>query len=147
VIVPCYAALCDGDDGVNFTEACGNSVSISCSQSDGSGGVDGCALRIFYNGALISSCIWETGAQNSWQYKKISSGGKEKITKIIHVTQDTDCDESCSGKSCALVTVYDCVTGSKNIYWRRVDGSGGDPASYIYDETDGEECPGHPDKI
>jgi hypothetical protein len=143
--IPCYGLLpCDGADGPGKTDDCGNNIRVMCAQADGTGGPLGCAYRFFYNGVLISSCdVWVTDAENTWCYKETNSG---LITKIMHITQDSDCDEGCPGKSCARVAIYNCITGVKTVYWRRVDCPGGEPTQWILDVNGPgiEECPvGH----
>ena len=138
----CDPDACDGPDEVQKDD-CNNKLEVSCAQKDGTGGFGGCAYRYFYNDELISSCIWSTEAENLWQYTyKTSGDGEEVYSKLRHVTQDLDCDEGCVGYSCAKVEIYDCFTCEKAVYWRRTDCSS-PPPGWIFDETSGEECPGH----
>jgi len=131
----CSPTWCDGEDSVIFDD-CGNELEVSCAQSDGTGGLSGCAYRYFYNDDLISSCIWENGT-NKWWYKEADiQGTNEKVfTKARHTTVDPDKfdDEGCSGYYCSLVTIYNCTTGTSTEYWRR------SASSMPWTETDGEE--------
>jgi hypothetical protein len=140
---------CSGTGGVQWEDSCGNHVEIKCCGSGGGGGgLLGCAYRVIINGNIITKCIWETEGGNCWKYRTIKTAcGLYALSEIRHVNQDLDCDEGCSGKSCAIITIYDHITHGKTQWWRRVDCNGGTPWRCILDETDGEHCPGHTGEI
>jgi len=140
---PSCISPCDGSDGDIKIDDCGNTLEIMCAQADGTGGLLGCAWRYFYNGTLVSSCIWE-GGTNLWLYKyKIFENGERQFYQLSQVSQDYNCNEGCPGKCCALITNYDCETGESSICWRTSEEVDGHPKEYISDCDDGEPCPGH----
>ena len=130
---------CDGEDSYELDD-CYNELEVSCCLSDGSGGFPGCAYRVFYNDILKSSCVFAIEPEN-YVWRKIATiaGTDKKVfTKIKHMNQKrSKYIQGCWGYYCTKFYEYDCITGSEGTIWRR------DPDETPWEETDGEECPGH----
>jgi len=144
----CLPTNCDPSTQISiFSDDAGNEYKIICAQSDGTGGLLGCAYRMYYNDVHTSSCIWSPG-ENWWFYKNTvipGTGGDILFTKIKHSTvnpQKYD-TEGCWGYYCALITTIDCIygTGGYSI-WRRSSSS-----TDIYSPEHGYVCPGHPGEL
>jgi hypothetical protein len=130
---------CDGEDSYEMDD-CGNKLEYSCCEEDGSGGTD-CALRVFYNGILLSSCVFHYSPDNYVARKiaTIEGTNLKYITKIRHENIETNKDGGgCPGFYCSKFYEYDCITGFGYPVWRR------DPDYPPQSETDGtDDCPGH----
>jgi hypothetical protein len=122
-----------------------NELKLSCSDH-GFGAIIGCAWEFYYDGFLISRCLFPNGA-NDWYYKKkfVVGGiddGKWYFYKLKHVTLDGDCSGGCPGYCCAKLTYYDCETcSSDGSCWRRTKKTSNQPSNITYC-FDGESCPG-----
>ncbi len=112
---------CDGEDATLFDD-CQDILEVSCAQSDGTGGITGCAFRYFYNDSLHGSCIWVNG-DNCWHYKEktIGTSDNKVFTKMRHSTGDPDKfdTEGCWGYWCTKVTIYNIEDNNSTVHWRR----------------------------
>jgi hypothetical protein len=153
----CYGNLpCDGPDGEWRHDACGNTLDLMCATETLCGGF-GCAWRYVFNDMLISSCIWPYGV-NMWYYERSYIGETDRyiFSKVKHASQDDSCGDGCTDRSCALITTYDCIAGggARQRTWRSAAcresseyDTGLQADTYIENVTDGEPCPGHPDRL
>jgi hypothetical protein len=135
----CPPGPCDGEDSYELDD-CFNELEVSCCQSDGSGGALGCAIRVFYNNSLKSSCVFTIEPENEVYRKFATIDGTEKkvFTKIKHINEKRNkYIEGCWGYYCTKFYFYDCITGASNTIWRRR------ADCQPLNEQDGETCPGH----
>jgi hypothetical protein len=128
-------------------DGCGNELKISCSDY-GVGAVFNCAWEFYYNGFLISRCLFPLGS-NDWYYKikySVYTAECYSFYRLKHVTQDGNGGDSCPGYSCAKITYFICEMGSfDGSCWRKVPivpGAVPTPSYTIKVCEDGSSCPG-----
>ena len=132
----------DGEDSYELDD-CDNELEVSCCRSDGSGGDTGNAYRYFYNSGLVSSCPWLYSPENSFNRKiaTIEGTSLKYVTKMKHISLSYSWwhkwYEGHIGYYCTMIVIYDCINGSKGIYWRKSS------TSPPQDIDEGEYCSGH----
>ena len=116
----CYNWPCSGHNSYQV-DGCGNIVEFSCATESGNGSwTGGCAYRVFYNGKLISSCIFSNDPTNevSVRIATVDGTGQTYITKVLHANISNQKGEVLDGYYATKFVELDVQTGICTTTWR-----------------------------